>query len=400
MATSTAATQAVTRRGIPPTWLAYYGLLALGIAISMRGPSFPTLGTTWGVTTDEIAQVTIAAAAGYIIGNLIAGYVADRIGRRIVMVAAFVVTGIGLLLLPLTPTLTMGFVVLLITGIGTGLLDTGSNVLMSDLATEKAGAALNLLHVFFGVGALMGPLMVAASLNITGGILATYVVGVVLMALGVVFMLITHLPTHVTEATQTTIRGLPTGLPIILICIGFFAYVGAEFPLGDWLFTAISINLQGEAGFAAFVNSGFWLGLMAGRLVGFGLLQRLHEIRLMWLSIAASLVCAIGLVVFSGNAVMVGIFALAIGVAFGPYFPTMLVVAQRYYPNRVGMVSSLATSVGGLGALFLPYISGRLLAQGGTTGTFGLFAAILGASVAMLVLYAWLLRFPMPKSEN
>ena len=49
-------------------------------------------------------------------------------------------------------------------GLGNGSIDIAANVLIVDLNRDRLAAALNYLHVLFGVGALMGPIIVGFAL--------------------------------------------------------------------------------------------------------------------------------------------------------------------------------------------------------------------------------------------
>ena len=48
-------------------------------------------------------------------------------------------------------------------GLANGGIDIGANALIVELNRERTASALNYLHVLFGVGALLGPLIVSAA---------------------------------------------------------------------------------------------------------------------------------------------------------------------------------------------------------------------------------------------
>ena len=48
-------------------------------------------------------------------------------------------------------------------GLANGGIDIGANAIIVELNRERLASALNYLHVLFGVGALLGPLIVSAA---------------------------------------------------------------------------------------------------------------------------------------------------------------------------------------------------------------------------------------------
>ena len=86
------------------------------------------------------------------------GLVTERLGRRSVLTLAAALIALGLIGLGLAPSWAVFLVAALPGGLGAGMIDGGGNGLFLDLFPSGRGRALNLLHLFFSLGALTAPL--------------------------------------------------------------------------------------------------------------------------------------------------------------------------------------------------------------------------------------------------
>ena len=108
-------------------------------------------------------------SAAYASGSLGGGLATERLGRRTVLGLAAGIHAIGLAALGLGPSWAVFLVAALPTGLGAGAIDGGVNGLFLDRFREGRGRALNLLHLFFSLGALASPLTVGRLLEAGAG---------------------------------------------------------------------------------------------------------------------------------------------------------------------------------------------------------------------------------------
>jgi fucose permease len=52
-----------------------------------------------------------------------------------------------------------------------------------------------------------------------------------------------------------------------------------------------------------------------------------------------------------------------IGFGYGPVFPNMIAVGAERFPSQVGRMSSIVITGGALGAVFVPWLMGRAMAD-------------------------------------
>ena len=111
----------------------------------------------WGVQKSDLGPVMSAALVGLAFGALTAGPMADRIGRKKVLVLSILVFGGFSLITAFATSLTQLTILRFLTGLGLGAAMPNAATLMSEYAPERRRALLvNLMFVGFPIGSSMG----------------------------------------------------------------------------------------------------------------------------------------------------------------------------------------------------------------------------------------------------
>jgi FHS family Na+ dependent glucose MFS transporter 1 len=155
--------------------LAYFGsFTALGLALAALGPTLPGMADQTGVSLSQISIIFTANALGYILGSLAGGRLYDRLPSQPIVAGALLLMAISMFGIPLSPYLWGLSVLLFFLGLGSGVLDVGGNTLVVWLYRHEVGPYMNALHLFFGVGAFLSPLLIDRMVILSGGIRGAY----------------------------------------------------------------------------------------------------------------------------------------------------------------------------------------------------------------------------------
>jgi len=382
------------------TRLAYSCLLMVGINSGWLGPFLPQISHTAHLPIERAGLIVSASAAGYFISLLIAGEINQQLSAQKILVGAMVLftAGLGGLAVArgLAGMLCAGFVI----GLANGGIDIGANALIVELNRERLASALNYLHVLFGVGALLGPLIVSAAFATRvpywwvfgGGALACALIG---FRLGM---------SPAAEVRVAPAAGNESGFipmlarPLIwVISAVMFLYVGAEVGIGAWLF--LYLRMAGGLG-PMLASSGvslYWLGLVCGRVFG-GRLG--HRIALPQFTMLASALSAAALVILIAAPTAGGLAASAvflIGFGYGPVFPSMIAIGAARFPAEVGRMTAIVVAGGALGAIVAPWIMGHAIADVSARASMEIALAF---TLAMAALSLSLRAFDVPRREE
>jgi MFS transporter, AAHS family, 4-hydroxybenzoate transporter len=117
----------------------------------------PALSHAWGIDKSELGVVMSAALVGLGLGSVLAGPIADRIGRKSVLVVSVACFGIWSLVAAGSHTIASLTIFRLLTGLGLGAAMPNTVALMSEYAPERLRSmAVNVMYCGFSVGLIAG----------------------------------------------------------------------------------------------------------------------------------------------------------------------------------------------------------------------------------------------------
>ncbi|HLI81357.1 MAG TPA: MFS transporter [Candidatus Binataceae bacterium] len=345
------------------TALAYACLLMVGIHVGWMGPFLPEISRLLTVSIDRAGLIISATSAGYFLALIAAGAVSHRHSAQTILVVAMVLFAAGLAGLAAAPGLSALLCASVVIGLANGAIDVAANALIVDLNRERLASALNYLHVLFGIGALMGPLVVA-------GALARQVSYRWVFAAGAVFCAATALALIATPAIEVKVPEVSDegvmhllARPITWIIAGvLFLYVGGETGVGAWLFLYLRTAAAAGATIASSGVSLYWLGLIAGRVTGGRIAHRIGARELTVLGSAISALALLGLIAIPRWPLVAALMVFLIGFGYGPIFPNMVAVGAQRFPSQVGRMTSIIVGGGAFGGMFVPWLMGRAMA--------------------------------------
>lgn len=134
-----------------------FGLVWMADAMQVLsiGFSAPSIAATFGVTMPEALRTGTMFFIGMLIGAFVFGRLADRIGRRPVLLAAVLIDAIAGVASAFAPDLQWLLVLRFLTGLGVGgTLPVDYTMLAEFLPSSKRGRWLVLMETFWAVGTI------------------------------------------------------------------------------------------------------------------------------------------------------------------------------------------------------------------------------------------------------
>ncbi|TXG80909.1 MAG: MFS transporter [Thermomicrobiales bacterium] len=251
--------------------LALTAFMALGLRVSILGVAWPSIRTTFDLSQSGLGVVLFVTGLGYLVSSFTLGRVIDRlgVGKMLIVSAAFLtITTVGIALAPSFPVM-LG--VSLLAGIGTGAIDAGINFFATRRFTETQ---MNRLHGCFGVGALVGPVLMGVLLGAGASWRTGYLlVSVIVAALTVLFVRsrqIWETAAPQTDTAQSAANMSPRdvlSMPVMWVCLLIFMFIsGIEQTSGQWACSVIQEGMHTSDQVASLWSGLFWGGMAFGRL--------------------------------------------------------------------------------------------------------------------------------------
>lgn len=329
----------------------------IGALGAFYGPLIPILEVRYSIGPSVAGAALSAHALGALLGVLCAAQALRILTNRTFLVIGVATLGVGCLVMAVAPAWWIVLVGAGIVGFGFGVLDLGVNQLFAYSYGARSGTMLNVLNGAYGIGAVAGPLAIAAASS--GGIGFVYL-GCAVLAAALAIPL-GRVRGHGTpsdgkgSSTLGRIGGRSTAVTVGLFAIAYMLYVGVESGVGGWEPSHLAA-LGFSAAAASSATSAFWLGLTLGRFLIAPVALRVRPERIVLGSIGAGIV-TLGLATIPGLA---PVAYAATGLAIAPIYPTGLAWLARATPGRrTPTVYLVAASM--LGAAVFPPLLGSAI---------------------------------------
>jgi len=341
------------------TYLCFLITMVFGMALTSYSPMLPSISKTFSLSLTQSGFIFTANFIGFVAFILLGGILSDRIGKKTVLVIASGGFGISLILFPFSNNFILAcFMMALIGGFG-GIIETVTNAVISDINPEKANFYVNMTQVFFGIGAVIGPILASVVVGVDIRWQVFYFgLGIIALVL-TLFLGIKKVPNRRNEESISwpIFKGLLLDKRFMLICLCMFLYTGSEVGSWGWMTTF----LKGNMGFGI-VKSGiavaaFWAAMTISRFIcGYLALKYNNKYIIMLLAGFSSLfVLASG---FQLGEAMTWIVVIGLGLSFSSQWPLIATFGSRDYPASTGTVFALLVGSGGLGGTIIPYVMG------------------------------------------
>jgi fucose permease len=376
---------------------AYGAFILVGISAGVGGVLLPAQMSDYGVDRARIGITFFVFSAGFMLAGSTAGALVHRLGTRGALALGTATFALADFYTATRPPFAALVIVQVVLGYGTGLLESVLNAYVAQM--PRPAGRVNRLHAFFGVGALLGPLLATWMLRSWSWPSVYLVIAALLLPLLAVVLVV--FPKPGVSVEETVYRGLLRDTvrdrAVLLGALFLAVYVGLEISVGNWGFSFL-VDGRGQSQLlAGYAVSGYWFGLTAGRFVISPTASRLGLGE-----VGTTFACLIGIVAATGLIWLASAPAPAtagfaiLGFFLGPVFPTTMAITPRLTEQRlVATAIGLINGVSVLGGCVLPWLAGTITQA---AGVIALVPFCLVLAALLLVIWSRLAgRVPGPR---
>jgi len=377
----------------------YLAFISLGLPDSMLGAAWPVMQLEYGAPVEMAGVLSMVIVAGTIISSLASEQILRRLGTGMVTLISVAVTAVALLGFYFAPSILWLAVLALPLGLGAGSVDAGLN---NYVATHYKAHHMSWLHCFWGVGAMLGPIImsrfIAGGSSWRNGYLVVAIVQFVLVA--VLFFTLPmwkraergrENPGEGPEATTDGLLAYPDSIAgqkplkikgVKAALLTFLFYVGVEATVGLWG-SSFLVNIKDlSAATAAGWVSMYYGGITAGRLLTGFVTFRFSNRDLIRAGLAVSLAGAV-LLVMPLPAVYSLIGFILVGLGSAPIFPCMLhETPARFGKEHSQKIMGYQMAVAYTGGALLPPLLGWVAAR----TTFAIFPFVIVVYIIVMLI--------------
>jgi fucose permease len=261
-------------------WLTYTMFLIFAMTTDSIGAIIPVVMKQFNLSMTMAGLLHYGPMIAIAIAGIALGFLADKLGSKTTIILGLGLFTISSFLFLIGETFGFFLSLLMISGLAIGVFKTGALALIGDISksTKEHTSTMNNVEGFFGVGAIIGPFIVAYFLDSGVKWQYLYVVAATFSLLLIMIASIVRYP-KTTISTEEPIN-LKRTLKMVKdpYAFGFsmmaFLYVSVEAAIYVWMPTLI-LGYEGHMVFiATYALSIFFILRAFGRFLGAWLLQR------------------------------------------------------------------------------------------------------------------------------
>ena len=366
----------------------YLSFISLGLPDSMLGSAWPAMNVSLSAPLWGAGLVQMLISFCTIISSLNSAKLIRRFGTGKLTAISVATTALALLGFSLAKNYAFLLLMAVPLGLGAGAVDAGLN---NYVALHCEAKHMSWLHCFWGVGTIIGPMILSAVLRIGGSWATGYrVVGLIQCAVSALLFATlnmwkrTDLQQEEHEAKTLSVLdvlklpGAKAGM------VTFLCYCAVESTLGLWGATYISQVRGVDEATAASFGAMFYIGITAGRAISGFMAMKLLPKQMVRVG-QALLALGCMLMMIPAGSTLSGIGLVMCGLGCAPIYPNII----QDTPVNYGAENSQAAigvqmAFAYVGSTFLPSIFGALAGVGGY-GLLPYFA--MGICLLMAVLF-------------
>jgi fucose permease len=297
---------------------------------------------------------------GLFLPPLFFGTMSEKIGKKAVVTISLPLMILGVLFIAFTSGFAFFIVGILLCGAGYGVAEATLTATLGVEFSKKSALHMGLSQACFSLGAVLSPLWCDALF--AAGYTYHHAFGLVGIALVVTYVLFlfTRHEHDIKGSVQAGIGQVfrffsqPT---FLLIAASIFLSVGIEEAIAFFMGSYMELTLNLPA-FSALALSLFWAGMIPSRLL-LGVIRLSHKTLFTICGIGIA-VCSIGVILVPVLEARLALFSL-LGLFTGPTWPLIMDIAAKTYPENAGAISNVMLSLGCVGGIAVPLLTGALI---------------------------------------
>lgn len=342
-----------------PSILCYLIITVFAMVLTSYSPLLSYISETFSLSLSQSGIIFTANFVGFVVFTIIGGILADKLGKKNILSISVAGFALALLLFPLSGNfyiacITMG----LIGGFG-GIIESILNAVISDINPENPSFHINLLQVFFGIGAVIGPFL--AGLLVSSDIawqVFYYILGLISLVFSGILIAIKIPQLHNADSISWIyFKALLSDRKFLLICLCMALYTGSEVGSWGWMSTSLKEGMGFSITKAGIAVGVFWSSMTIGRFLC-GHLTLKYSLRS--IIITLSLLSSV-FVLLSGlrsSEILLWFVIVALGFSFSSQWPLIASYGSEHYKASSGTVFAILVASGGLGTTIIPYLMG------------------------------------------
>lgn len=346
----------------------YLIFISLGLPDSLLGAGWPSMQVTYQVPSAYAGYISMVICFMTIISALLSPLLIKKLNTKYLVAVSVALTVVGLFGFSVSGSYYLLFLFAIPYGLGAGTIDAAVN---HYVANHYSAAVMNFLHCFYGLGAMISPVIMAAALKYARwneGYSWTALIQIAILIICILSFPLWNNNNRSEDDRESESAGIFESLKVpgvVLTLAAFFAYCSGEATCFLWVpsyFEKTRPGLSSEL--IASFGSLIYAGLMIGRVISGIISNRLGDKLLIRIGIAVEIIgIALVTLPLKGYAIAATGFLIT-GIGMGPIYPAIQHMAPENFGRKYSApVIGLQMASAYVGSTFMPLVFGLLQQQ-------------------------------------
>lgn len=382
--------------------LLFISYITLGLPDSSWGTAWPFMRADLGMPLASAGIFSVVIMLCSALSSLFAPKITDKIGTGLMIACCSFLTGASILAISFVPN----FYVIVALGVVLGVAGGGVDVSVNNfVADHYSSRIMNWVHAAWGLGSMLGPIILTAAINAFGNWRNGFQTLAVIQLLCTAILFLTlpmwkkHSPPllpKTDDEPRSAHNFKLKSFAIFLSVAVYFFYAGIEISFGYWL---NSLLIEGR-GFSKMLGgmcvSVYYGAIMCGRIFMGLFANKLGNKTTMYIGLVVAVVGA-GIFFISTSVPASFIAAVLVGFGLGPIYPcNMHETRARFIGKDAKKVVGLQVAFACVGGLAIQPLVGVILQFAGLHYLPICCAVIIAILTACIVLLNIVTRKPNP----
>jgi FHS family glucose/mannose:H+ symporter-like MFS transporter len=343
--------------------------LLIGLAHVIIGSLLPELLDYYSLNYSSGGWLVFTQFSGFLLGVLLVPWMSAKFSKRTTLLIVLIGLGLAQMAYGFLPPWPLMYPIGFIAGLCFGAIEAIIGTLIIESIHDRKAMAMSRLEVFFGVGALIMPLIASWMISFGYWQISFYIIGGIALLLALGFKLLPfgqaeeHLSRKISNRTtdHITLRYTKKEKYVLLFFILFFLiYVGSEMSLVNFLPSFLIVNLNLDSSSATLSVTCFWVTMVIGRLFTSFIADKVNYAAfLLWSCLG--MVVFTSLFVFVSNSWSAFLIIMLIGLFMSGIFAVSLLYANKLLPGKIEKTTSILIASGGVGGAIMPLVIGWIM---------------------------------------
>ncbi|MCL2842366.1 MAG: MFS transporter [Oscillospiraceae bacterium] len=344
--------------------IVYLTFIALGIQ-EVAGVAWPAIRYDLGLPLEWAGAMMIVNSTLFALTSSQLGRISKRLGLERITLLGTVCMALGLTGIALAPSFPFIIGATTFLGVGAGFVDPSVNSYMARSFSTKLN---NWLHCFWGMGAMIGPIIMTRMIHVSGW-RPGYIAVAAFLGVTALVLLVSILrgvwnnTGTLDQAEQSSIDNeahyLTKKRYLFTAVFFFFLFGTLEHSMGFWI-TSVLIESRGMyIGIAGLYPAVYFGFIMVGRILFGFVAEKMQDAGIIRIGFC---VAAVGVLIllFTGH-----IAGMALtGLGFAPIFPCVMHAnAARFHPDVFTKLVGYQLAALGAGIAILSSLTGQVLSH-------------------------------------